>query len=89
MPKKMKLKLNELKVKSFVTLLENNAQDVKVGGGTAPITCPLSCGGPCTENTCMGTPCCETMDTDCSCNTCDCVTQNTCGDTCKLILCPW
>ena len=81
MPKAKKLKLNELKVKSFVTLLDQDTRQVK-GGNTWTIC--RTCG-----------PECETLDTcytDCgtcvSCDTCvTCDTCETCGASCPYSEC--
>jgi hypothetical protein len=94
MPKQKKLKLNELKVKSFVTM--SNGQSHQVRGGVhsdTPIPCPPA------TNTCE-TPCgsceCPTDPTLCTCYTCEteCNTCATCGGgTCPASNCktcrPW
>lgn len=83
MPKKKKLKLTDLSVKSFVTMPAGQKKDVKGGAERTvdcePPTLTESCGGTCeTCNTCYTCPVtacggqCETMVTDCSCETCGC-----------------
>lgn len=68
--KKMKLKLNSLKVKSFVT--GDQADKVKAGVGVSENTnCFISCFEPC------GTGTIQTQDATCP-NTCG----NSCGGTC-------
>ncbi len=86
MPKKKKLKLNQLKVKSFVTEMDDR-QAEKVKGGDTAYTCPASCivacftdeaitcGGTCGQS-CNGT--CNTCGYSCG-GTCEtCHTYNTC-----------
>jgi hypothetical protein len=94
MTKKRKLKLDELKVKSFVTVVDS--QYARARGGeevTAYCTVGESCPGSCeTCNTCPTncpyTECggqCETLPTNCTCETCGCPDPS--GDSC--IKCPW
>lgn len=89
MPKKKRLKLNELTVKSFVTRLGDQSRAVK-GGLPNTVTCPPptegeSCGGTC--ETCFGFTCATCILE--TCETCDtCVTCNTCGGyTCPYSQC--
>jgi len=90
MPKKKRLKLNELTVKSFVTRLGDQSRAVK-GGAENTVTCPTgtvceSCEGTC--ETCFYGPTCATWCAA-TCETCDtCVTCNTCGgNTCPYSKC--
>ena len=78
MPKQKKLKLNDLKVKSFVTLLNKDTRQVK-GGGTWTIC--KTCGTEC--------PPTDTCNTDCgTCVTCEtCETCQTCGASCPYSEC--
>jgi hypothetical protein len=73
MPKKKKLKLNGLKVQSFVTSLGENFKE-KIKGGYI-ISCPwhMACYTRCTGE-CVYSPCwCPSYKTDCTdCDTCLC-----------------
>ena len=82
MPKQKKLKLNELKVKSFVTLLNEGTRKVKGGTWTICKTCGSECECE-TLDTCP-TDCgtCVTCQTDCTCVTCE-----TCGASCPYSIC--
>jgi hypothetical protein len=81
MPKKKKLKLNELKVKSFVTVLSDESKAVKGGSVSICKTCGLECSVGCPETYDTECPSCGgTCRTECgSCETCA-----TCGPSC-----PW
>ena len=98
MPKKKKLMLGELKVKSFVTQL--GAEAVNVKGGTYSIckTCGSECYATCEYSCGCLTDGCTTTETDTcdTCNTCGtCLTcepcnftiERTCGPECSAIGC--
>jgi len=76
-----KLKLQQLKVQSFVTLVDDESKRVKGGytNGTICVTCPDSCDF-CTVYSCGGT--CDTCNCPPRTETCDCGTQGTWGCTC-------
>jgi len=94
MPKKKKLKLNDLKVQSFVTDLKGQVHMVKVKGGVNSDT-PIPCGGTGTDVSCetiCGT--CDTCNTECTCLTCEtCATCESCepcgGSGYKTCIRPW
>ena len=95
MPKQKKLKLNELKVKSFVTMSNGQSHQVRAGADSdTPIPC-VGTGG--TGETECGSCICPTDPTNCTCETCDteCNTCATCGGaTCPATACntyckPW
>ncbi len=79
MPKKTKLKLENLKIKSFVTSLEADKLNEVKGGHT----CETECGGCPTD---AGSDCpswgpCETLKTECTCPTvCSCAESCTCPE---------
>ncbi len=77
---KKKLKLENLKVQSFITMPGAETRKVKGGhGDSADTTCRIPCAGPVdTEFTCVG---CPTGDT---CVTCDATCPNTCAATCTI-----
>ena len=67
MPKKKKIKLEGLKVKSFVTVSDGQTKKA-LAGATRTVTCNTNCG----QETCLTCLTCE------SCNTEICATCNTC-----------
>jgi hypothetical protein len=87
MPKKMKLRLKDLKVQSFVTQLGDEIRRVK-GGVSENTLCILTCMYPCgTEETCETCDTCETCGASCG-GTCTCDTcQHSCGGTCEYSIC--
>jgi hypothetical protein len=81
MPKKTKLRLEGLKIQSFVTSIGDKARMVRGGAeATVPIeTCEIAC------DTWPGDTC-ETCNTDCgscwSCDTCSCPVFTVCIPKC-------
>lgn len=77
MPKKLKLNLNELKVQSFITTLNDAERNMLRGGGSEE---QVSCTGPDCVESC-------TCPTDCSCATCPPICTNTGGGCTGLPIC--
>jgi len=81
MPKKMKLDLNGLKIKSFVTSLEKDSEGRIKGGATVPTNCFPKCSF---DAVCETEFPCETLRTCETCETCDTCHTNcgSCFQTC-------
>ncbi|MDD5361342.1 MAG: polymorphic toxin-type HINT domain-containing protein [Ignavibacteria bacterium] len=94
--KKRKLKLEDIKVESFVTSLnDDTSKDVKGAGESQQLTacrtwCDIACHSTvCTDPTCIGCPTGNTCGDTCV-NTCDscpsgCNTCPTCGGSCASV----
>jgi hypothetical protein len=85
MPKKKKLQLKALKVRSFVTELGNEARKVR-GGESAETNCDPTCEAPCVTNSCATCATCNTCYTTCyTCTVCNPTTEEeSCEGECDL-----
>lgn len=102
MPEKKKLKLNELKVKSFVTMEKDEAGKIKGGSVSICKTCGSECIATCGCTATVCSDCCpgtDTCNTNCgtcyytecgtclTCPPCNWTIERTCGPECSAITC--